>query len=204
MDLVPEYKPYGYKSGRLKLLWSGQAVKLFELLRIEKSLRKFADRVQLIVVTNPLSAMDRMIPEIRARIESLLGVLSPQLISYENPIKLFQLYSEGGIALSPRFLDSPYNMGHTEWKVTLAMACGRMALCSPVPSYQTVHDRANGKGIRIVEGDSEWDSMFEGILSGKVQIEYEERAARDVVNEFYSTRRILDEHCEFLHSVVVQ
>lgn len=201
MDLVPGYQPTHFDK-RLRLLWSGESVKLFELLAAEDALLAVRDKVELLLVTNDLAAMQRLNPEIRERLERLLSVLSVRIVKFRSIEHLFQVYSEGGVFISPRFLDSPYNRGHTEWKITLAMACGRIALCSPVPSYVTVAKRAGDQGIRISSNKAEWDQVFDRVLGDSLDWEEEERAARSVVERFYSTREVASIHTAFVRKVI--
>ena len=201
MDLLPKCQPTR-QGKRLRLLWSGESVKLFELLAAEKAFLAVKDRVELVLVTNDLSALDRLTPEIRKRLDHLLSVLTVRVIRFHSIQHLFQVYSEGGVFISPRFLDSPYNMGHTEWKITLAMACGRVALCSPVPSYVKVANRAGGRGIRILQDQNAWEKALDEVLSDKFDWEKEEMAAHSVVDKFYSTREVASAHAEFVRDVV--
>ena len=201
MHLLPEFR--ATRPGkRLRLLWSGESVKLFELLAAEKALLAVKDRVELVLVTNDLSGLDRLVPDIRKRLDHLLSVLTVRVIRFHSIQQLFQVYSEGGVFISPRFLDSPYNMGHTEWKITLAMACGRVALCSPVPSYVRVSDRAGGRGIRILQDQDAWEKALDEVLSKNFDWEKEEKAAHSVVDRFYSTREVASAHAAFVRDVV--
>ena len=201
MDLVPGYQPTRLGK-RLRLLWSGESVKLFELLAAEEALLAVRDKVELVLVTNDLAAMHRLNPEIRERLECLLSALSVRIIKFRSIEHLFQIYSEGGVFISPRFLDSPYNLGHTEWKIALAMACGRVALCSPVPSYINVATRAGGQGIKISDSHAAWSQTFDQLLGDSFSWEEEEMAARSVVERFYSTREVASIHTEFVRKVI--
>ena len=201
MDLLPEYQPTR-QGKRLRLLWSGESVKLFELLAAEKALIALRDKVELVLVTNDLAALDRLVPDIRKRLDHLLSVLSVRVERFQSIQHLFQIYSEGGVFISPRFLDSPYNMGHTEWKITLAMACGRVALCSPVPSYVKVAERSGGRGIRILNDPDAWEEALEEVLGSKFDWVKEELAAHSVVDRFYSTREVATAHAAFVQDVV--
>jgi glycosyltransferase involved in cell wall biosynthesis len=201
MDLLPEYQ--ATRPGkRLRLLWSGESVKLFELLAAEKALMAVKDKVELVLVTNDLAALDRLAPDIRNRLDHLLSELSVRVVRFHSIQHLFQVYSEGGVFISPRFLDSPYNMGHTEWKITLAMACGRVALCSPVPSYTKVADRAGCRGIRILNDPDAWVEAMAEVLDENFDWEKEELAAHSVVDRFYSTREVASAHAAFVKDVV--
>jgi glycosyltransferase involved in cell wall biosynthesis len=200
-NLLPEYKATS-PGKRLRLLWSGEAVKLFELLAAEEALIALRDKVELVLVTNDLNALGRLQPDIREKLDHLLSVLTVRLVKFQSVQQLFQVYSEGGVFISPRFLDSPYNHGHTEWKITLAMACGRVALCSPVPSYVMVAERSHHRGIRILNDSAAWSSALEEVLSKDFDWKNEEQAAFAVVDEYYSTHQLAVAHAGFVRDVV--
>lgn len=199
-ELVPRENPSA-REGKLHLLWSGEAVKLFELLSIEPVLRKFADRVRLTIITNDLAAMDRWFEPWKSRFAKLLPALEHKIVPFRSIRALLEVYARGGVFLAPRFLDNTYNWGHTEWKITLPMACGRMALCSPLPSYRDVAERSRGRGLRLCATGDEWISAIETLLAGNIDLASEEAAAREVVAQFYSTPVVAALHREFLADV---
>jgi glycosyltransferase involved in cell wall biosynthesis len=201
MEEVPAYRPTP-AGKRLRLLWSGEAVKLFELLAAEDALLALRDRLELVLVTGDLAATSRLYPEVRDRLERLLSSLSVDVVRFESIARLFEIYAAGGVCISPRFLDNPYNFGHTEWKISLAMACGRIAVCSPVPSYVAVAERAQDRGIRICDSHEEWLTAFDELLGGHCRWDEEESAARTVVDRFYSTRAVAANHMAFVRGVL--
>ena len=186
----------------MPLLWSGEAVKLFEILSVEDILKKYSSRIELVLVTNDLSALERWGPAYQERFESLLGRLSHKIIPYQSIDQLFQVYSQGGVIISPRFLDNSYNLGHTEWKITLGMACGRMTLASPIPSYTTVAERAGGKGIRICHTGADWERNLAELLDPNFDWESEEIQARKVVEKHYATEKVAKTHAAFVNEIV--
>ena len=202
MDLVPPYRPWTRRDGRITLVWSGEAVKLLEFLAIEDVLRRYARHLELVAVSSPLAQLDRLIPEHRRRLTALLETLPHTLLPFQGFPDLFHVYGRGAVVPSPRFLDNPYNFGHTEWKLTQAMACGRMALCSPVPSYVTLAERAGHHGIRVCRTPDDWDEAFDGLLSGRIDVEAEGAAARAVVERHYSTAVVGRQHAAFLRTVL--
>jgi glycosyltransferase involved in cell wall biosynthesis len=203
-ELVPSaIVPASRPAGRLELLWCGQAVKLFELLAIEETLRKFKDRIRLVLVTNSLVALDAWHPEVRQRFDRMTGSVEHEFLPYRSVSELLALYaSRPGICISPRFLDNSYNLGHTEWKITLAMACGRIALAGAVPSYRDLAERARGKGVWICEDTTAWDGALERLLTGDVPWAEESAAARQVVQKFYSTEKVAPDHAGFVREVL--
>ena len=182
---------------RLRLVWSGAALKLFELLVIEELLRSFSDRIQLFLVTNDLSAMSRWENNYRQRIEHLLADISVEVLPYRGVEHLFSIYSQADVVIAPRFLDNSYNLGHTEWKVTLAMACGCVAVASPVPSYQSVHARASAREIVICNTLSEWYSAFDFFLGNGISMENRELSIT-LVDQYYSSHVIANKHKAFM------
>jgi hypothetical protein len=204
LDLIPPYRPWKVTNDRLPLLWSGEAVKLFELLVIEDLLIKYAKKIELILITNDLSALERWYPDYKDRFQSLLRAVPHRIIPYQSIEQLLQIYSEGGVVISPRFLDNSYNMGHTEWKITLGMACGRMVFCSPVPSYVKVSELSARQGIRICRTPEDWGNTLEAILSGIMDKKREEMAAKSVVEQFFSTPVVAKKHAEFVRSIITE
>ena len=200
MSEVPPYQPWK-KGAKLDLLWSGEAVKLFELLRIEDVLRKFAAHIRLVLVTNSLTAMDRWFEPWKSRFESLLASVEHTVVPFRSVSALLPIYARGGVFISPRFLDNSYNWGHTEWKITLPMACGRIALGSPLPSYRDVAARSAGLGLRLCETDEDWSAALDAVLSGGIDFAAEEEAARAVVEKHYSTPVVAAAHAKFVAKI---
>jgi hypothetical protein len=203
MALVPPHQPWRPDGGRLPLVWSGQAHKLFELLAIEDSLRLFRDRVRLVLVTNDLSGCGRWFKPYRDRFRTLMDIVPNEIIPFESVEQLWRVYAgTGGVCISPRFLDNPYNMGHTEWKIALGMACGRVAVCSPVPSYVDVASTAQGRGIRVCAAPEDWSRVFDDILSGRIDFGAEEAAARSVIERHYATTVVALRHAESVKEIL--
>ncbi len=187
---------------KLALLWSGEAVKLFELLRIEPVLRRFREHIRLRLVTGSLDALSRIHEPWQGRLRRLLTDLACEVLPFQDILALLALYDQGGVCISPRFLDNSYNMGHTEWKISLAMARGRIALASPQPSYCDLRDRAGGQGVRICAGDMEWDAVLDNMLTGNFSWEEEQGQACAVVRQYYATSVVAADHVDWLTTLV--
>jgi hypothetical protein len=200
MRRVPPRRPWR-RGKKLELLWSGEPVKLFELLRIESVLRKFAPHIWLGIVTNDLAALDRWYEPWKERFEGLLSVVEHSIIPFRSVEELMKFYGSGGVFISPRFLDNSYNWGHTEWKITLPMACGRLVLGSPLPSYRDVAERSAGAGLRICEYDDDWEAALDAALSGRIDFDGEGDAAQAVVKKHYSTPVVATAHAKFVTEV---
>ncbi len=200
LRLAPPLAPWK-RGEKLDLLWSGEAVKLFELLRIEPMLRRCARHVRLVLVTNDLAALDRWFEPWKERFTRLLADIEHEVIPFRSIVELLQVYARGGVFISPRFLDNTYNWGHTEWKIALPMVCGRIALGSPLPSYREVAARSGGAGLRLCDSDDEWDAAFDAVLSGDFDFGSEELAARAVIEQHYSTPVVAAAHRQFVAEV---
>ena len=198
MDAVPQYQPSNVMNKRVRLLWCGQSLKLFELLAIEEVITSFKENLELVIVTNDMASMDRWFDPVKERFRKLLEGVSHTIVPYESIGKMFDVYTHGGVVISPRLLDNTYNMGHTEWKITLGMACGRFTVCSPVPSYQTVCTRAVSQGIRVCSTTQDWADTFERLLTRDIDLGEEEKSAREVVKSYYSSAVVGEQHLDFV------
>ena len=201
-DLITSENSWKPRQAKLPLLWSGVACKLFELLRIRDFLVEHSRDIELKLITNSLDALDRWYPHYKTHFLDLLKHEQHEFIPFTSVEDLLDIYSAGGVCISPRFMDNTYNQGHTEWKVTLAMARGCIALCSEVPSYVDVFERAEGVGIRICRNDEEWRRAFEEIISSDFDWEKEQEGATKVVNDYYSTEVVAKNHVGFVLSVL--
>jgi len=195
MACVPTLKDR-LTSRRLRLAWSGAAIKLFELLVIEEPLRRLAGRVDLVLVTGDLSVMKYWKGGYAQRIERLLGDLDAKMVPYHDIRSLFDVYLQSDVVLSPRFLDNTYNLGHTEWKITLGMACGCQALASPVPSYSRVSEYSLDREIVLCQTEDDWNNAFDVLLSEGVRKEVR-ILSRSLVDEHYSSRVVTQWHSDF-------
>ena len=205
LALVPDRLGPAWRPGEpLRLIWSGQAVKLFELLAVEEVLRRYRDHVRLVLVTNSLSAMNAWYGDTRARLERLLRDVPHDIVPFESLAQLWRIYASGGVCFAPRQMDNTYNLGHTEWRITLGMAARCLALGSPVPSYLDLERRAGGRGLRICHTPDQWTAALDAILGGPLHPDEEGEAARAVVERFYSTTVIAAQHAALVRDVLRQ
>ncbi len=202
-DWIAERSGWRPRSGkRLTLLWSGESVKLFELLRIEPVLRRFRDHLRLRLITGNLDALSRIFEPWQRRLRRLLEDLECEVTYFQDIPNLLALYDQGGVCISPRFLDNSYNLGHTEWKISLAMARGRVALASPQPSYCDLYERAGGQGVRICSEEAKWNTVLDEMLTGNFRWEEEQRQACKVVRRYYATSIIAAAHVDWVGYLV--
>ena len=201
MDLVPP--PRGIVNrGRLTVLWSGTSCKVFELLLIAPVLLAHAEHLRLVLVTDEWSGVERCFEPYRQQVKDLLDGLEHEIIPFRSIEQLLSVYAGGNLFVAPRFLDNTYNLGHTEWKITLPMACSRFVLASPQPSYLTVFARSNGKGLRICENHDDWSREMDAVLGNIINLEEEGRYGRRTVETYYSTEGIAREHAVLMRQML--
>ncbi len=188
----------------IPLLWCGEAVKLFDLLLIEEVLRTLKEKIVLRIITNSLKAIDRIFQPWQGKLKKLLNDLQVEIIPFKNLDNLRKVYDQGGVFISPRFLNNTYNMGHTEWKIALPMARNRIVLCSPQPSYKDVASLSQGKGIRICNTDEEWLGAFEKIVGADFDWQNEQKDIGQLVQQHYSASVIAKKHADFITQVLLQ
>lgn len=169
----------------LRLWWSGMPEKMVDFLAVEDALRSVARHIELRFVTHGRPQLKS--PDLQQRLERLLNDVPHVFHPFKSIRRLLALYAQSGLIVSPRFLDGPYNLGHSEWKITLGMACGLPALCSPVPSYCDVAEKAQSTAIRIACSPDEWTRALEAALSREWNLADSAEAAREVVEHHYST-----------------
>lgn len=182
------------RDGRLQVWWSGMAAKLFEFLAAEEALLAVRDRIHLHLVMDTLTAMQRWRPDVREKVERFLARVPHTVHLFSSIPDLLGLYARGGVIVSPRTLDTPYNLAHSEWKLTLGMACELPALASPVPSYVDAASTGNPGAVTICQNNDEWLAAFDGWLSRPADVLTAGRDARTVVVENYSTDVVAPRH----------
>src|SRR5205807_2881814 len=100
--------------------------------------------------------------------------------------------------VSPKRLVNGYELGHSEWKITLGMAAGLPAVASPQQAYVEAIG-AHGGGI-VADSAEEWTAAFERLRDPAERAELGARARR-TVEERYSTPVVARRYGEFLLEV---
>jgi len=77
-----------------------------------------------------------------------------------------------------------------------------MTLCSPLPSYIDVAERAQNAGIRICHSPEQWENALNEILIKEGRLEDERDAARSLVESHYSTRIVAARHAAVVQNVL--
>lgn len=184
-----------FQGGKLNLFWSGMPEKLFDLLLLEEILRSHADKVRLKIITGPLSRLEMCYEPYRNRIRRLLSDLDVEVIPFKSIDALCRVYKQGGVFISPRFLDNSYNLGHTEWKITLPLGCGLPVLCSPQRSYCTVVDRGAQECVTLCNTLADWDRALTNQMVSD-HLTRTSRAGPAVVQRWYATPVIAHQYTE--------
>lgn len=180
----------------LPVWWSGMADKVADLLAAGESLRLLGNRIMLHLVTGDLkSALGRLEATTARALESLLSSVPHTIHRYRSIPDLLRLYtSAGGVIISPRGLENPYNQSHTEWKITLGMAAGLPAIASPQQSYLDVLERAaDPSAVTICGSSEEWREALEAAFEGSSH-DLASNAARKTVEAHYLSEVVARKH----------
>jgi glycosyltransferase involved in cell wall biosynthesis len=169
----------------LRVVWSGMAAKARPLLDVREALAVAG--AELIVVSN----------EEPAELTELRHSVPVQFVNFSLR-RYAQVLREANVIVSPKHLVNGYELGHTEWKITLGMAAGLAAVASPQQSYiEAVAHR--GGGI-IAAGPGEWWVALERLRDVRFRAELGRRA-RETVIERYSTPVVARQYAELLVSL---
>jgi glycosyltransferase involved in cell wall biosynthesis len=177
----------GRAGERLRLVWSGMARKAKPLLHVRSALASLRD-AELVVVSND-EPME--LAELRAAI--LTRFVPFDLKGYAR------LLRECDLIVSPKRLANGYELGHTEWKITLGMATGLPAVASPQQAYvEAIGHRGGGF---VAESPEEWAEAL-GRLAGDDRLRHElGTRALETVHERYATPVVARRYLELLRSL---
>lgn len=191
----------GREDGRLRLWWSGMPAKLYDFLLIREVLEKLPVHVHW-VTGDWKRAIAEWPGERREEFLKLLGRVKHTFHEFTGIPDLLRLYRQGGGAIvSPRYLDSPYNHSHTEWKLTLGLACGLSGLGSPLPSYVDAAEVAEGQ-LQICKTTADWEEGLRrliGDVAGARKVA--EEGAQKILHR-YGTPQIAGEHRQAVEEVL--
>jgi glycosyltransferase involved in cell wall biosynthesis len=179
------FRPAGRRrpASPLRLVWSGRSVKARPL----QLLHGLAlDGFELVVVS------DREPAELMGLREALPTRFEPfDLGGYARILRTCDAI------ISPKRLVNGYELGHTEWKITLGMAAALPAVASSQRSY--VEALGGGGGI-VADSNEDWIAAFETLRDADVRHELGAKA-RATVEEGYSTPVVARRYGEFLLSL---
>ncbi|HUP40214.1 MAG TPA: glycosyltransferase, partial [Vicinamibacterales bacterium] len=183
------YRPSGIAraEGPVRLIWSGIGKKAAHLLAAAEAFAALSNAELLLVVD-----------EAPACLPDLEKVIPCRVIKFSHHEYAKQL-AASDIIISPKLLVNAYEMGHTEYKITLGMACGLPAVASPQQSYlEAIGERGGGV---IADTSDEWRSALLD-LAGHAERRRElgERAHATVVAK-YSTPVIAGQYLSLLRQL---
>jgi glycosyltransferase involved in cell wall biosynthesis len=175
-------------------IWSGIGKKAYHLELIEPLLNKLAKRLRLILVPARPTVKDPAAPVIER-----LKTSTQAEVSYWDETPYVQLLRRADVILSPKILNSSYEIAHTEYKISLGMAAGLPALASPQPSYRDMIGDGQG-GILCTTAD-EWAAGFERFLTDPTERQRQGIVARRVVEERYSIPVVAERYAALLRKL---
>jgi glycosyltransferase involved in cell wall biosynthesis len=177
--------PRRRRGSGLTAIWSGMAAKAGPLLDVRAALASAA--AELVVISNEEPAE---LAELRRTVAVRFEEFS--LRRYAQALRA------ADVIVSPKRLVNGYELGHTEWKITLGMAAGLAAVASPQQSYiEAISHR--GGGI-IAAGPGEWWVALDQLRDARFRAELGRRA-RETVVERYSTPVVARQYAELLTSL---
>ena len=173
----------GYKehhSSRVPVaIWCGVAVKAAELEPILPRLEKRG--IPLVIVSDARPALSTSFEFVRWRHASA-------------PLDLLR----GDFCVAPRTVDTPYNRGHSFFRIGIFMAQGVPVLAGPVPSYEElIRDGENGR--LCATGDA-WDAALDAIVDDPARLARWSRPAATAVTP-YSTEAVAARYATFFRSL---
>ena len=181
LDVFRPRPPHG--GTRLRLVWSGRSQKARPLTLLREPLTGLRD-VELVVVSDARPAeLDELtdVAEVTYEPFSLRG--------YARTLRTCD------VIVSPKRLVNGYELGHSEWKITLGMAAGLPAVASPQQSYVEAIG-AHGGGF-VADSPGEWREAFERLRDPGLRADLGARARR-TVEELYSTPVVAHRYGDFL------
>jgi glycosyltransferase involved in cell wall biosynthesis len=180
------FRPPRRRRGRaFTVVWSGIAAKAGPLLDIRAALA--SARAELVVVSNEQPAE---LAELRSAVPVRFEEFSLR--------RYAQVLQEADVIVSAKRLVNGYELGHTEWKITLGMSAGLPAVASPQQSYVEAIEHRGG-GI-VADGDEEWRVALERLRGRELRDELGRRA-RETVLERYSTPVVARQYAELLRTL---
>lgn len=104
----------------------------------------------------------------------------------------------GDFCIAPRQLDTPYNLGHSVFKIGMFLAEGVPALASPVPSYREVliHERT---GL-LCDSLGDWGEALERVRANRDVLRGWSHEAREVMRP-YLTEQVAEQYAELFREV---
>jgi glycosyltransferase involved in cell wall biosynthesis len=173
---------------RCVLVWCGVAKKAAHLALIREALAGLTG-VELLLVAE----------EVPAIMSELQQVIPCRYLEFSDAAYADALRASD-IIISPKRLCNAYEMGHTEYKITLGMACGLPAVASPQPSYVEAIGFLGG-GI-IARTSGEWqDGLTRLARDPALRVQMGAKARQTVV-ERYGTPVVARQYGDLLSRIL--
>jgi glycosyltransferase involved in cell wall biosynthesis len=171
----------------LSLIWSGVAKKADHLRLIAGVLPKI-ERVTLTLVTDGQPDLEWLPSSIPCRV-----------VSFSDERYAATLL-ESDVIISPKDLANGYEMGHSEYKITLGMAIGLPAVASPQPSYIEAVSHLGGGFIAYTP--YEWETALMRLAADhRLRADLGDKARRTVLDR-YSTGPVARLYLDVLDNLV--
>jgi hypothetical protein len=106
---------------------------------------------------------------------------------------------KGDVAISPRTIANPYDLGHSHFKIAVFMAQGIPAIASPLPSYEELVNKTRG-GI-IARTAAEWRTALTEIQHDKTLLRRMGEASYSGMRKF-STEVIAAQYVKFCETLL--
>lgn len=171
----------------LQLVWSGVARKAAHLLEAREAFARLQG-VELTLVSDEKPAV----------LDELQALVPCRFMPFSDARYARALLSSD-VIISPKRLVNAYEMGHTEYKITLGMAVGLPAIASPQQSY--VEAIGHRRGGFVCTSTDEWVRAIDTLRSAGARREIGARA-RQTVQERYSVDAIAGQYLELLLHLV--
>lgn len=173
--------------GMTRVVWSGIAKKAQPLILIRDALGSLRD-IEFVLVSDER-------PEV---MRSLQSAVPCRFIRFGDR-RYAHVLLTCDIIVSPKRLINAYEMGHTEYKITLGMAVGLPAVASPQQSYV---EAISYKGGGIIAGTSdEWrDSLVMLVKDPQLRADLGTKARQTVLDR-YATPVVAREYLDLLRSL---
>lgn len=176
---------------KITLIWSGISQKAFHLSLIEPVLYRCASRLRLWLVSN-----NQEYPACVKRMSSIL-----EMRHFDFTLKRYaEVLAQSDIIISPKVLNNSYELGHSEYKITLGMAAALPAIASPQRSYiEAIGHRGGGF---ICADEEQWQDVMERLATDAELRGCLGAEARKTVEERYSSSVVAQQYCDFLREIV--
>lgn len=179
---------HGEGDGTFRLVWSGIAKKAQPLLMIREPLANL-ERTELVLVSDAAPAV---MAELRQSIPC-------RFVRYGDRRYARTLLTCDTI-ISPKRLVNGYELGHSEYKITLGMAVGLPAVASPQQSY--VEAIGHFGGGMVADRIDEWREAL-ARLRADVELRADLGAkARRTVAEVYATPVVAQRYLDVLRGLL--